>query len=157
MSNSKLLQLARTRSAPGGEGQRWHFDFMGASRWFFTFSGVILIIGAVALSTKELNFGIDFESGTRITAALEKPTNEDEVKRALEEAGVENAEVQQVTVPHFGSNVFQIESAQLQPGEVRETEKALAARRTGSTKKASKAPASGRPSATRWPNRRSRR
>ena len=63
-----------SRDGAGGEGRSWHFDFMGASRWFFTFSGVILIIGAVALSTKELNFGIDFESGTRITAALEKAT-----------------------------------------------------------------------------------
>jgi SecD/SecF fusion protein len=79
----------------------------------------------VALSTKELNFGIDFESGTRITAALEKPTDEEGVQATLEEAGVSNAEVQQVTVPHFGSNVFQIESAQLQPGEVHETEAAL--------------------------------
>jgi SecD/SecF fusion protein len=126
MSNSNLLR-SRNALGAGGEGQRWHFDFMGASRWFFTFSGIILIIGAVALSTKELNFGIDFESGTRITAALEKPTNEDEVKSSLEEAGVDNAEVQQVTVPNFGSNVFQIESAQLQPGKVRGAEKALAA------------------------------
>ena len=43
---------------------------MGASRWFFSFSGVILVIGALALGGKGLNFGIDFESGTRITAAL---------------------------------------------------------------------------------------
>jgi SecD/SecF fusion protein len=126
MSNSKLLK-SRGALGAGGEGQRWHFDFMGASRWFFTFSGVILIIGAVALSTKELNFGIDFESGTRITAALEKPTDETAVKTSLEEAGVDNAEVQQVTVPHFGSNVFQIESAQLQPGEVHDVEKELKA------------------------------
>ncbi len=126
MGNSKLL---RSRSALGaaGEGRKWHFDFMGASRWFFTLSGVILIVGAVALSTKELNFGIDFESGTRITAALEKPTDESGVRESLDEAGVSNAEVQQVTVPHFGSNVFQIESAQLQPGEVHAVEKELAA------------------------------
>jgi SecD/SecF fusion protein len=124
MSNSQLLK-SRSALGAGGEGRRWHFDFMGSSRWFFTFSGVILIIGAVALSTKELNFGIDFKSGTRITAALEKPTDEEGVQEVLGEAGVSNAEVQQVTVPNFGSNVFQIESAQLQPGEVHETERAL--------------------------------
>jgi SecD/SecF fusion protein len=124
MSNSKVLSSPNALGA-GGEGRSWHFDFMGASRWFFTFSGLILIIGAVALSTKELNFGIDFESGTRITAALEKPTDEEGVQEALDQAGVANAEIQQVTVPHFGSNVFQIESAQLQPGEVNETEKVL--------------------------------
>jgi SecD/SecF fusion protein len=124
MSNSKLLR-SRNALGAGGEGRSWHFDFMGASRWFFTFSGIILLIGAVALSTKELNFGIDFESGTRITAALEKPTNEDEVKSSLEESGVKNAEVQQVTIPNFGSNVFQIESAQLQPGQVHNVEREL--------------------------------
>jgi SecD/SecF fusion protein len=124
MSNSKMLNSASALGA-GGEGRRWHFDFMGASRWFFTLSGIILLVGAIALSTKELNFGIDFKSGTRITAALEKPTDEEGVQETLGDAGVSNAEVQQVTVPHFGSNVFQIESAQLQPGEVHETERAL--------------------------------
>jgi SecD/SecF fusion protein len=124
MSNSKLLRSPSALGA-GGEGRRWHFDFMGASRWFFSLSGIILLIGAVALSTKELNFGIDFKSGTRITAALEKPTNEESVKGTLEENGIENAEVQQVSVPHFGDNVFQIESAQLQPGAVHNAEKSL--------------------------------
>jgi SecD/SecF fusion protein len=124
MSNSKLLRSPSALGA-GGEGRSWHFDFMGASRWFFTVSGVILLIGAVALSTKELNFGIDFKSGTRITAALEKPTEEGAVHEALSSAGIGNAEVQQVTVPHFGNNVFQIESAQLQPGEVKAAESAL--------------------------------
>src|ERR1700761_2913361 len=124
MSNSKVLRSASALGA-GGEGRKWHFDFMGASRWFFTLSGVILLIGAVALSTKDLNFGIDFKSGTRITAALEKPATEDNVRETLEEVGVDNAEIQQVTVPHFGSNVFQIESTQLQPGEVHDTEAAL--------------------------------
>jgi SecD/SecF fusion protein len=124
MSNSKLLR-SRSALGAGGEGRSWHFDFMGASRWFFTFSGIILLIGAVALSTKELNFGIDFKSGTRITAALEKPTEESAVHETLSNAGIGNAEVQQVTVPHFGDNVFQIESAQLQPGEVKSAESAL--------------------------------
>jgi SecD/SecF fusion protein len=124
MSNSKMLR-SRNALGAGGEGRRWHFNFMGASRWFFTFSGIILLIGAVALSTKELNFGIDFKSGTRITAALEKPTNETQVRESLEESGVSNALVQQVTIPHFGSNVFQIESAQLQPGQVHGVEREL--------------------------------
>ena len=42
---------------------RWHFDFMGASRWFFSVSGIILMVGAIALATKQLNLGIDFKSG----------------------------------------------------------------------------------------------
>ncbi|HWP32819.1 MAG TPA: protein translocase subunit SecD, partial [Solirubrobacterales bacterium] len=58
MSRTRVL---RSPSALGavGKGMRWHFDFMGASRWFFSISGVILLIGGFALATKQLNFGID--------------------------------------------------------------------------------------------------
>jgi len=125
MSRSRLLRSPAALGA-GGEGKRWHFDFMGASRWFFSISGVILLIGAFALATKQLNFGIDFESGTRITAALQKPTDEEGVRDTLESAGINGEEVQQVTDPNFGANVFQIQSHQLEPGEVHEAEAALA-------------------------------
>src|SRR3954452_16172278 len=125
MSRSRLLRSPAALGA-GGEGKRWHFDFMGASRWFFSISGVILLIGAFALATKQLNFGIDFESGTRITVALEKPTDEEGVRGTLDGAGINGEEVQQVTDPNFGANVFQIQSHQLEPGEVHEAEAALA-------------------------------
>ena len=48
------------------------FDFMGKSRWFFSMSGVILLIGAFAIAGKGINFGIDFESGTRIKTPLSR-------------------------------------------------------------------------------------
>jgi SecD/SecF fusion protein len=124
MSRSRLLRSPSALGA-GGEGKRWHFDFMGASRWFFSISGVILIIGGLALATKQLNFGIDFESGTRITAALQQPTDEEGVRDALNRAGISGEEIQQVDDPNFGENVFQIQSHELEPGEVREAESAL--------------------------------
>ncbi|HEX6455495.1 MAG TPA: protein translocase subunit SecD [Solirubrobacterales bacterium] len=125
MSRSRLLRSPSALGA-GGEGRRWHFDFMGASRWFFTMSGVILLVGALALATKQLNFGIDFESGTRITAALEKPTDEEGVREALDSVGISGEEVQQVSDPNFGDNVFQIQSHELEPDAVHEAEAALA-------------------------------
>ena len=45
---------------------------MGKSRWFFSFSGAILAVGAIAIAGLGINFGIDFESGTRITTPLER-------------------------------------------------------------------------------------
>jgi SecD/SecF fusion protein len=127
MSRSRLLRSPSALGA-GGEGKRWHFDFMGASRWFFSVSGVILIVGGLALATKQLNFGIDFESGTRIKVALEQPTDEEGVRDTLDEAGIDGEEIQQVEDdPNFGDNVFQIQSHQLEPGEVREAQAALAA------------------------------
>jgi SecD/SecF fusion protein len=125
MSRSRLLRSPAVLGA-SGESRRWHFDFMGASRWFFTMSGVILLVGALALATKELNFGIDFKSGTRITAALEKPTDEEGVRESLDGIGLGGEEIQQVSDPVLGDNVFQIQSDQLEPDEVKGAEKALA-------------------------------
>jgi SecD/SecF fusion protein len=125
MSRSRLLNSPSALGATG-KGVRWHFDFMGASRWFFTISGLILLVGALALSTKQLNFGIDFESGTRITAALEKPTDEEAVRETLDSVGINGEEVQQVSDPNFGENVFQIQSHQLEPGEVKQAQAVLA-------------------------------
>jgi SecD/SecF fusion protein len=99
---------------------------MGASRWFFTISGMILLVGALSLATNQLNFGIDFESGTRIKVALVKPTDEEGVREALKNAGVGNETVQQVSDPVLGDNVFQISSSQLEPEEVKDARKALA-------------------------------
>ena len=125
MSRSRILRSPSVLGA-AGQGPRWHYDFMGASRWFFSLSGVILLIGAFSLATKQLNFGIDFESGTRITVALQKPTDEEGVRDTLDAAGIDGEKVQQVDDPNFGSNVFQVESHELEPGEVREAEAALA-------------------------------
>ncbi|HEX2706528.1 MAG TPA: protein translocase subunit SecF, partial [Solirubrobacterales bacterium] len=129
-----LGSMSRTRlfSSPSllgadRRGMRWHFDFMGASRWFFTMSGIILLIGALALATKQLNFGIDFKSGTRVIAALVKPTDEEGVRGALDSVGVSGEQIQQVSNPVFGNNVFQIQTSQLGPGEVKKAEGALAA------------------------------
>jgi len=124
MSRSRLLNSPRALGA-GGEGVRWHFDFMGASRWFFSISGVILIVGALALATEQLNFGIDFESGTRVKVALVDPTDEEGVRTTLDSAGLSGEEIQQVSDPVLGDNVFQIQTDELGPGEVKEVEKVL--------------------------------
>jgi SecD/SecF fusion protein len=124
MSRSRLLRSPGVLGA-SRQRMRWHFDFMGASRWFFSVSGTILIVGALALATQQLNFGIDFESGTRIKVALVKPTDEEGVRGALDAAGVSGEEVQQVSDPEFGKNVFQIQARQLGPSQVAKAESAL--------------------------------
>ena len=63
--------LLRSRAALGARDSKpIRFDFIGKSKWFFSMSGVILLICALAIAIKGLNFGIDFEGGTRITAPL---------------------------------------------------------------------------------------
>ena len=124
ISHARFLRAPAALGA-GQQRARWHFDFMGASRWFFTVSGVILAIGAISLATKQLNLGIDFESGTRIAVSLQKKTDENGVRDALDGAGISDAEIQQVTDPNFGSNTFQIQSRTLQPDQVGKARSAL--------------------------------
>jgi SecD/SecF fusion protein len=124
MSSSRLLQSPSALGA-GGKGMSWHFDFMGASRWFFSISGVILLVGALALATKQLNFGIDFESGTRVKVALVKATDEEGVRDTLDAAGIAGEEIQQVSDPVLGENVFQIQAGELGPESVKKAESAL--------------------------------
>ncbi|HEU4976409.1 MAG TPA: protein translocase subunit SecD [Baekduia sp.] len=81
----------------GESKRRWTQDFMGASKWFFSMSGVILLIGALAIGGKGLNFGIDFESGTRVKAAFAQTPSETRVGDALRAAGFKNPEVQKVS------------------------------------------------------------
>jgi len=125
MSRSRILKSPSALGARG-QGVRWHFDFMGASRWFFTMSGVILLVGALALATNQLNFGIDFESGTRMKVALVQPTDEEGVREALDSVGVNGEEIQQVSDPVLGDNVFQIQSNALEPENVKEAHRVLA-------------------------------
>jgi SecD/SecF fusion protein len=99
-------------------GRRWRFDFMGSSKWFFSMSGVILLIGALAIGGKGLNFGIDFTSGTRITTALAQPASEGDVRSLLESNGVDDAKIQRVENKDLGPNVVQISTEQLQPNKV---------------------------------------
>jgi SecD/SecF fusion protein len=124
MSRSRLL---RSPSALGTtrQGVRWHFDFMGASRWFFTLSGCILIVGALALATKQLNLGIDFKSGTRVEVALVKQTNEEAVREALQSTGVSGGEVQKVSNPGLGDNAYLIQSKTLEPSQINELQRQL--------------------------------
>ncbi len=112
LSNPRVLGAASTR--------HWHFDFSGASRWFFSMSGAILLIGAISFATQGLNFGIDFESGTKIEAALVKDASVDDVRSSLGDAGVADpnaVKVQSVTNPQFGDNVVQIQG-KITPSEV---------------------------------------
>jgi SecD/SecF fusion protein len=118
MGRSRLLRSPSMLGA-SGEGRQWKFDFTRASKYFFSFSGVILAIGAIAFATKQLNLGIDFESGTRIEVAFAQATDVDDVRSALSDNGIseaQNAKIQEAENPEFGENVMQI-SADFSPDE----------------------------------------
>jgi SecD/SecF fusion protein len=124
MSRSRVLKRP---SALGVSNRRngWQFDFMGNSKWFFSTSGVIIAVGAIAIASLGINFGIDFESGTRITTPLERAASVQQVRDVLAPLGYADAKIQQVTDPGLGKNVVQIAVEQLAPDEVSKVESAL--------------------------------
>ncbi len=89
-----LFGRARFMRSPAALGAhteqrvRWHFDFSRASKYFFTLSGCILLVGALSFATKQLNLGIDFEGGSRITVGLQKAATVDDVRSTVEAAGI---------------------------------------------------------------------
>jgi SecD/SecF fusion protein len=107
-------RMLRSPAALGAsESKPIRFDFIGASRWFFSMSGVILLICALAIAIKGLNFGIDFEGGTRITAPLERSASVEQVRAALSPLGLGEAEIQTLDNPEIGENVIQINAGEL--------------------------------------------
>ncbi len=126
LGRSKILNSPSALGA-GKQRKPITFDFMGWSKWFFSTSGVILLICAIALAGKGVDFGIDFESGTRIRAALEQKVDENRVREVLEDANpaLADAEIQSIQEPGIGTNAFQISTEKLEPDEVTEATGAL--------------------------------
>ena len=145
--------LLRRPSALGAGKQRKPitFDFMGASRWFFSMSGVILLACTLAIGAKGLNFGIDFESGTRVTAALERAASVDEVRDAIAPAGFGDAKIQTIQNEELGPNVVQISDEV--SGRTRGGHRRARARSSASAA-SPRSPRSGRRSASRSRTRR---
>jgi SecD/SecF fusion protein len=82
---------------------------MGASKWFFSMSGVILAIGALAIGGRGLNLGIDFTSGNRVTVGLQHPASQQQISSAMSALGISSSSVQKVTGDKsLGPNGYQI-------------------------------------------------
>jgi SecD/SecF fusion protein len=114
LGDSKTIQSPSALGA-GGPKRHWRFDFMGSSRYFFSMSGVILLVGALAIGGRGLNLGIDFTSGTQLSFGLERPASVNQIKTLVEGVGGGgDATVQAVKGDKaLGSNAFQISSRYL--------------------------------------------
>jgi SecD/SecF fusion protein len=127
MGRSRLVSHPSALGA-ARRGRGWTFDFMGASKWFFSLSGCILLIGALAIGGKGLNFGIDFKSGTRIQTAFVKSVSEGQVAEVMKSAGYPNAEVQKFTNKSIGGTGYQISTSTLGPEGIKKVQAALDAK-----------------------------
>jgi SecD/SecF fusion protein len=121
----------------------YRFDYMGHKRWWFAFSGTIILAGLLSLfvrgggnPTKGLNYGLEFKSGTRISVAFVKPATVADVRSVVSAQGHRDAQVQQVSKVG-GSTLrgFQIQTTALDSAKLGELKTALAGRFTIATSK----------------------
>ncbi|MHB8050587.1 MAG: protein translocase subunit SecF [Coriobacteriia bacterium] len=67
---------------------RTRVDFMGKKKYFFAFSGALVVISLVALLVQGLTFGVDFQGGTSMVLTDAADVTTEQVRDALAEAGV---------------------------------------------------------------------
>ena len=130
MGKSRMISKPSALGASDKKSDRLRLDYMGYSKWFFSASGLILLICALALGSKGINFGIDFESGTRINLELKQNVDEDAVRDVIAGEGLGTAEIQKVTGREDpkGASAFQISTDNLKPAEVTKVTDALEAK-----------------------------
>ncbi len=75
-----------------------NIDFMGKRKFSFLFSGIMVLLGLIALvqiTRGAANLGIDFAGGTAVQLKFEQPVRIDEARKALETNGLDDAELQE--------------------------------------------------------------
>ncbi|HEY6287932.1 MAG TPA: protein translocase subunit SecF [Nitrospiraceae bacterium] len=75
-----------------------NIDFMGKRRLAFLFSGIMVVLGIVAviqIARGSANLGIDFAGGTAVQLKFDQAIRVDEARKALEANGLADAELQE--------------------------------------------------------------
>ena len=75
-----------------------NLDWMGKAKFFFTLSGLLLLIGWSAIFLKGgIKYGIDFRGGTNVDVRFAHPPNVDQLRASLQRQGLGNSEIQGIS------------------------------------------------------------
>ncbi len=75
-----------------------NLDWMGKAKFFFTLSGLLLLIGWSAIFLKGgIKYGIDFRGGTNVDVRFAQPPNIDQLRASLSTQGLGNSEIQPIS------------------------------------------------------------
>ncbi|WP_051330756.1 protein translocase subunit SecF [Aneurinibacillus terranovensis] len=64
------------------------FDYVKHRKYYFLFSGILIIAGIISLLSMGLNLGVDFKSGSRVQVAIGKTFSENEVAQTVTKIGL---------------------------------------------------------------------
>jgi preprotein translocase SecF subunit len=113
-------------------------DFVGRWRLWFAISGVLIAVGVTAILLGNLNFGIDFEGGTKFTVSNpERELGEGEIRDALPDFVAGDAVIQTI------GNGYEIRTPVLDAGERAQVSEALRGALGGEVSQTSVSPTFG--------------
>jgi preprotein translocase SecF subunit len=113
-------------------------DFVGRWRLWFAISGVLVVAGVAAILLGNLNFGIEFEGGTKFTVSSpERELGEGEVREALPEFVAGEAVIQTI------GNGYEIRTPVLDAVERAQVSEALSGALGGEVSQTSVSPTFG--------------
>ncbi|GEP52302.1 protein translocase subunit SecDF [Flavobacterium noncentrifugens] len=61
----------------------FHYDFLGAKKYTYIFSSLVVIVSVISLATHGLDYGVDFKGGRTFQIRFEKPVSAEEVRNEL--------------------------------------------------------------------------
>jgi preprotein translocase subunit SecF len=77
-----------------------NIDWLGKKWFFLGFSLIFSVAGVLSiLFWHHIPLGVDFKGGTQIRVAFNQTPNEDQIRQAMDRAGVRNASIQRVSDP----------------------------------------------------------
>jgi len=95
-----------------------NIDFMGKRVYALVISGILSILGIVAIvqvANGRANLGIDFAGGTAIQLKFEKPVEIHAVRKALEDGGIRDFDLQDI--PALNKILVRVKKAEQQLGQ----------------------------------------
>ncbi|MFA6054708.1 MAG: protein translocase subunit SecF [Thermodesulfovibrionales bacterium] len=99
-----------------------HIDFLGKKYIAFIVSGILSVIGVIAIvqiATGRANLGIDFAGGTAIQFKFEKPVALHNVRLAIESGGLKDFDLQDL--PSENKILIRVKKVDIKLGRISET------------------------------------
>ena len=87
-----------------------HVNFLGARKWSYTISGIVIVIALVSIFTKGFTYGVDFTGGRTYVVRFDKPVLAEDVRSAVNDvfdaaaAADDNIKNSSVEVKQFGGD-----------------------------------------------------
>jgi SecD/SecF fusion protein len=121
LAGFRWFQNPHFMGAHGAQTAKWlQIDFMRRRYVWFAISGAVILIGAVSLGVRGLNFGIDFKGGTQIAFKTSTPETIANVRTQFDKIGRGGEAVIQGrgAQTNGGYKDFQVRTKALGPGEL---------------------------------------